>query len=64
MNTLAVSREFNVRPSQVLGLSTDIGCYCFDVACVYFLRQLDEDKKPRFEQDKKKNPGLQSLLMT
>lgn len=61
-NVLAISKEFSQKPSQVLGLSTPLGCYCFDAASVLYLRYLEDKKTPRFAGDEKSNPGLQALL--
>ena len=61
-HVLAVAEQFHQKPSQVLGLESDIACYCFDVASVAYLRYLEDKKTPRFPGDEKNNPGLQILL--
>ena len=61
-NVLAIAEQFHQRPSQVLGLQTDIACYCFDVAAVAYIRYLEDKKTPRFPEDEKANPGLQTLM--
>ena len=61
-NVVAVATQFNVRPCDVIGLTTDIGRYCFDVACVAYIRYLEDKQAPRYEGDERVNPGLQTLL--
>ena len=61
-NVIAVATEFHIRPSDVVGLTTDIGRYCFDTAAVAYIRYIAEDKTPRYPGDEKKNPGLQMLM--
>ena len=61
MNVLAVAEQFHQKPSQVLGLESDIACYCSDVAAVAYIRYLEDKKTPRFPGDEKKNPVLQIL---
>lgn len=61
-NVLAVAEQFHQRPSQILGLRTEIACYCFDTAAVAYIRYLEDKKTPRFPGDEKKNPGLQALM--
>lgn len=61
-NVIAIAEQFGQRPSQVLGLTTEIGCYCFDLASVAYIRYLEDKKTPRFPGDEKKNPGLQTLM--
>lgn len=61
-NVIAVASEFHIRPSEVAGLQTDIGKYCFDTAAVAYIRYLADDKQPRYPEDEKSNPGLQTLL--
>lgn len=61
-NVLAVAKEFGQKPSQVVGLVTPLGCYCFDTASVLYLRYLEDKRTPRFAGDEKSNPGLQALL--
>lgn len=62
MNVIAISSEFGIRPSEVVGMTTQIGKFCFDTAAVYFIRNLEDKKTPRYKGDEKKNPGLQTLL--
>lgn len=61
-NVIAVATEFHIRPSEVVGMTTEIGRYCFDTAAVAFIRYLSNDKTPRYPGDEKSNPGLQTLL--
>lgn len=61
-NVIAIAQQFHLRPSDVAGLQTELGKYCFDVASVAYLRYLEDKKTPRFPGDERKNPGLQTLL--
>lgn len=61
-NVIAVATEFHIKPSEVVGMQTDIGKYCFDAAAVAYIRYLQEDKTPRYPGDEKRNPGLQMLM--
>lgn len=37
--------------------------YCFDEACYYIITQLNDNKKPRFPEDRRKNPLLRKMEM-
>lgn len=62
LNVLSISKEFNQKPSEVVGLVTPLGKYCFDSASVLYLQYMQDKKKPRFEEDRKSNPGLQAIM--
>ena len=61
-NVIAIAQQFHLRPSDVAGLQTELGKYCFDLAAVAYIRFLEEDKTPRYPGDEKSNPGLQMLM--
>ena len=43
-----MSKQFKMRPSQVLSLTNDYEAFCFDEACALILKQLEDGKEPRF----------------
>lgn len=61
-NVIAIAKEFNIRPSEVVGMTTELGQYCFDVASVAYIRYMENDKTPRYPEDRERNPGLQMLM--
>lgn len=44
-----------MRPSQVLNLTNDYEAFCFDEACVFIIRQLEDKVEPNFEGETTNN---------
>lgn len=42
MNVIAMSVEFNVRPSEIMGAQDSYTAYCFDEACMYIRSKIVE----------------------
>jgi hypothetical protein len=40
--------RWQIRPSLLLEIDDVYTAYCFDEACAYFVRQLEDDKEPKF----------------
>ena len=58
-----MSRTYQVRPSEIIGIEDDpYTAYCFDEACAFFLSELSEKKTPHFAEDEKSNPTLNKLV--
>lgn len=57
-----MSNIYNVRPSELVGISDDYWAYCFDEACANIIVRLKNEETPRFEEDAKKNPLLEKML--
>ncbi len=43
-------------------MTTELGQYCFDAAAVAYIRYMEDDKTPRYPEDRERNPGLQMLM--
>jgi hypothetical protein len=52
---IAIAKQFNQRPSQVVGLNNDYEAFCFDEACLVILEELNkkDSKEPKFNIDNK-----------
>ncbi|HBZ6635219.1 hypothetical protein FDB55_13200 [Clostridium botulinum] len=57
MTILAMAKQFNQRPSQVINLTNDYEAFCFDEACVYIMSEMNKEdaQEPRFENDTPRN---------
>lgn len=38
--------DFNVRPSEVMGIEDGYTAYCFDEACAFIVNEIRDGKKP------------------
>lgn len=61
LRVINTASTFNVRPSEILGL-TDFVAFCFDEACMYIKLQIEEGKKPLFMIEKEKEENLIEFL--
>lgn len=52
LNVLYMAKEYNQRPSNIIGLENDYCAYCFDEACVFLYQALKDGKKLHFKGDK------------
>ena len=43
-----MAERYQCRPSLLLDVEDCYTAYCFDEACFYILRQLEDKKEPRF----------------
>ena len=41
---IAMSREYQTRPSQLLGIDDEYVAYCLDEVCLYLLSEATDDK--------------------
>lgn len=46
-----MAKEYNQRPSDMIGVHNDYCAYCFDEACVYLYVALRQNKKLHFKGD-------------
>ncbi len=65
---IAVARQFEKQPSQIMGIEDSYTAFCFDEACMYISHELDKeqgrrpswaDKRSRQDED---NGGLIEFL--
>jgi hypothetical protein len=40
--------RWQIRPSLLLEIDDGYTAYCFDEACAYIVRQLEDDKEPKY----------------
>lgn len=71
-----MAKEYDVRPSEIVGLDCTYTAYCFDKACLYIKAKMEpsyddkgkkkEGKTPVFPNERKRNnksnDGLQMLF--
>ena len=43
------------RPSEILGIEDSYSAFCFDEACAYIIKQIEDGKEPIFKENKVKN---------
>ena len=49
MNVLGLANVYKVRPSTLLDLVDPYTSYCFDEACAYITKQIEDGKEPQFK---------------
>lgn len=57
-----MSQQYRCKPSDIMHLA-EYPAYCFDEACYYIITQLNDNKKPRFPEDRRTNPLLRKMEM-
>lgn len=57
LNVITISKQFNVRPSSVIGLENTYEAFCFDEACMYITEELNKEnhQEPNFLDRGKRN---------
>lgn len=48
MNVLGLANVYKVRPSTLLDLVDPYTAYCFDEACAYITKQIEDGEEPQF----------------
>lgn len=48
LNVIAMSKLYNVRPSDFIGIEDDYTRYCFDEALAYIASRIKDGEKPNF----------------
>lgn len=49
MNVLGLANVYKVRPSTLLDLVDPYTAYCFDEACAYIIKQIEDGEEPQFK---------------
>ncbi len=57
MSVLAMAKNYNQRPSQIINLTGEYEAFCFDEACTYIVSELNKEdaKEPNFDLESPKN---------
>lgn len=45
------------RPSEIMGIEDLYSAFCFDEACAYIVKQIEDGKEPIFKEKKKDKEG-------
>lgn len=48
-----MSKHYDTRPSELLGLEDAYTAYCFDEACIFIQTKLENKEKPVFVKEEK-----------
>ncbi len=51
MNVLAMSKQFQKRPSEILNICDEYTAYCFDEACMLIIAKLEDKQTPNWKND-------------
>ncbi|BDR64017.1 Uncharacterised protein [Clostridium tetani] len=54
---ITMSKQYQIRPSQIIALTNDYEAFCFDEACTYILAEMSKENgtEPKFEDNKNVN---------
>lgn len=50
---LELANAYQCRPSALMDVEDPYTAYCFDEACVYIVRKINDDKEPTFRANYK-----------
>ena len=53
MNVLGLANVYKVRPSTLLDIMDPYTAFCFDEACAYITKRLEDGDKPQFTKQYK-----------
>lgn len=56
-----MSKVYNVRPSNIIGLVDDYTSYCFDEALAYIISKLEKGEEPRFPKKVKSYKSISEM---
>ena len=56
MRIINQALRFKKLPSEILKIKDEYTAFCFDEACMYIITQIEDKKKPLWDEDRKKNP--------
>lgn len=61
---IQMSKTYNSRPSELIGIEDEYTSYCFDEACCYIVNMINDGKEPQFEvkEEGKKKSRLPSEI--
>lgn len=65
LSILATCNSFGCLPSDLLSIHAPYTKYCFNEACMYLKRRIENDETPLFEvskEEERENPLLQKML--
>lgn len=50
MSVLGLANVYKVRPSTLFDIPDAYTAYCFDEACAYIVRKIEEGEEPQFKR--------------
>ena len=50
LNMINMARYYNVKPSDLLDEIDPYTAYCFDEACMFIMRKIDDGEEPQFHR--------------
>lgn len=50
---LGLVNTYKIRPSILFGIEDEYTAYCFDEACAYIIKQIEDDNMPVFRNEYK-----------
>jgi hypothetical protein len=53
MSIVGMSNLYKQRPSALFGIKDEYTAFCFDEACAYIIKQLENKKEPQFKAEYK-----------
>ena len=60
MRVINQANRFNKLPSEIARIYNEYEAFCFDEACDYIIRQLEDKKTPRWREDRQSKKDVRS----
>ena len=58
LRIISQANRFHRLPSEIARITDEYTAFCFDEACDYIISQLEQEKKPKWREDKKSKKEL------
>ncbi|AKA70131.1 hypothetical protein [Clostridium scatologenes] len=64
MSTIAIAKQFNKRPSEIIGLDNLYEAFCFDEACLYIINEISKEnsKTPKWNNENTNRTNNKDLI--
>ena len=60
MRVINQANRFHKLPSEIARIYNEYEAFCFDEACDYIIRQLEDKKTPRWREDRQSKTDVRS----
>ena len=63
MRVINQANRFNKLPSEIARIHNEYEAFCFDEACDYIIRQLEDKKTPKWREEKQSKDNVRAKTL-
>ena len=63
MRVINQANRFNKLPSEIARIHNEYEAFCFDEACDYIIRQLEDKKTPRWREERQSKDNVRAKTL-